>query len=87
VRHHRDTTRAARRVSGYHRYASDVVTKARITCPECGFSKVETMPTNACQHGYICEGCRLLLRPRAGDCCVFCSFADQVCPPKQTVAL
>lgn len=23
--------------------------ESKITCPECGFSKVETMPTNACQ--------------------------------------
>jgi hypothetical protein len=67
-------------------YASHVVTEARITCPECGFSKVETMPTNSCQHSYRCEACSASLTPRAGDCCVFCSYADEVCPPRQLAA-
>jgi len=46
----------------------DVVTEARITCPEYGFSKVET---------------QALLTPGPGDCCVFCSYADHACPSKQ----
>jgi len=41
------------------------------------------MPTNACQYFYACAGCGTTLRPKAGDCCVFCSYSDQVCPPKQ----
>ena len=65
---------------------AEIVTEARITCPECGFSKVETMPTDACQHFYRCEGCGGLLKPLPGDCCVFCSYADSLCPPKQTAA-
>jgi hypothetical protein len=68
------------------RYAFGVVTEARITCPECGFSKVEAMLTNACQYFYVCEGCQTLLGPRSGDCCVFCSYADHICPPKQAAA-
>ena len=63
-----------------------MVTEARIACPECGFSKVEGMPTNACQYFYACQGCQTLLHPRSGDCCVFCSYAEQVCPPKQAAA-
>jgi len=63
-----------------------VVTEARITCPDCGFSKAETMPTNACLHTYRCEDCLELLTPRPGDCCVFCSYSDQECPPKQAAA-
>ncbi|HEY7560953.1 MAG TPA: GDCCVxC domain-containing (seleno)protein [Gaiellaceae bacterium] len=63
-----------------------MVTKARITCPNGGFSKVETMPTDACRHLYRCDGCGASLRPLAGDCCVFCSYSDQVCPPKQAAA-
>jgi hypothetical protein len=74
------------RPRGWCRYALDVVTEAWITCPECGFSKVETMPTNACQHFYVCASCQALLRPRHGDCCVFCSYADHDCPPKQAAA-
>jgi hypothetical protein len=40
------------------------------------------MPTDACQHFYRCQGCGTLLKPLAGDCCVFCSYSDHVCPPK-----
>jgi hypothetical protein len=62
---------------------SVVVTEATITCPECGHVAVEEMPTNACRFFYTCAGCDAFLRPLAGDCCVFCSYADQMCPPKQ----
>lgn len=61
-----------------------VVLAATITFPECGFAKAETMPTDACRFFYMCSSCGVLLRPLPGDCCVFCSYADQVCPPKQT---
>ncbi|HEY8623011.1 MAG TPA: GDCCVxC domain-containing (seleno)protein [Casimicrobiaceae bacterium] len=54
-----------------------------ITCPQCGFAKRETMPTDACQFYYECEGCKALLRPKPGDCCVFCSFGSVNCPPMQ----
>ena len=33
-------------------------------------------PTDACQFFYECEGCRVLLRPKKGDCCVFCSYGS-----------
>jgi hypothetical protein len=42
------------------------------------------MPTDACQWFYECEGCQTLLRPRTGDCCVFCSYGTHSCPPIQT---
>ena len=54
-----------------------------ITCPRCGFAKREAMPTDACQFYYECEGCKALLRPKPGDCCVFCSFGSVRCPPMQ----
>jgi hypothetical protein len=63
-----------------------VITEATITCPACGFAKVEAMPTDACRHFYVCEECAASLTPRPGDCCVFCSFSDHVCPPKQAAA-
>lgn len=49
-----------------------------LTCPECGFAKSETMPTDACQYYYECTECRMLLRPKPSDCCVFCSFGGQM---------
>ena len=55
-----------------------------LTCPRCGHRKREQMPENACQFFYECEGCQELLRPRPGDCCVFCSFGSVPCPPVQS---
>jgi hypothetical protein len=54
-----------------------------LTCPACGTSKRETMPTDACQFFYDCTSCGTLLRPKPGDCCVFCSYGDVACPPVQ----
>jgi hypothetical protein len=41
------------------------------------------MPTDACQFFYDCKGCGAVLKPKAGDCCVFCSYGDVPCPPIQ----
>ena len=41
------------------------------------------MPTDACQFFYECEHCEAVLRPKAGDCCVFCSYGTNKCPPIQ----
>jgi len=41
------------------------------------------MPTDACQYFYECTGCGTLLRPKPGDCCVFCSYGSVPCPPIQ----
>ncbi len=57
--------------------------ESTITCPHCGHAKRETMPTDACQWFYECGGCRTLLKPKTGDCCVFCSYGDVPCPPIQ----
>ena len=57
-----------------------------ITCPQCGHRKRESMPTDACQFFYDCSGCGAVLRPRAGDCCVFCSYGSVKCPPVQGAA-
>jgi hypothetical protein len=56
---------------------------AVITCPTCGRRARERMATDACQFFYLCLGCGQRLRPDPGDCCVFCSFGDTPCPPKQ----
>ena len=62
---------------------SEVVLESTITCPDCGHAKDETMPTDACQWFYECEGCKAVLRPKTGDCCVFCSYGAKKCPPIQ----
>jgi hypothetical protein len=62
---------------------ADITSEATIICPLCGTRAQEAMPENACQHFYLCTGCGEMLKPKPGDCCVFCSYADTVCPPKQ----
>lgn len=54
-----------------------------ITCPHCKYSETATMPTDACQVFYLCKGCGAVLRPKSGDCCVFCSYGSVPCPPIQ----
>ncbi len=54
-----------------------------LTCPHCGHRASETMPTDACQFFYECTGCGTLLRPKEGDCCVYCSYGDVPCPSIQ----
>ncbi|AXN34081.1 GDCCVxC domain-containing (seleno)protein [Vibrio coralliilyticus] len=61
----------------------EVVTESKLTCPKCGFSSLESMPDNACVYFYECKNCGELLKPLAGDCCVFCSYGTVPCPPIQ----
>ncbi|WP_083921944.1 GDCCVxC domain-containing (seleno)protein [Kiloniella laminariae] len=56
---------------------------SKITCPACGHRETETMPTDACQWFYECKGCLELLKPKPGDCCVYCSYGTVACPPVQ----
>ena len=60
-----------------------IVLQSTLTCPHCGHNKLETMPTDACQYYYECESCNSLLKPKPGDCCVFCSFGTVNCPSMQ----
>jgi hypothetical protein len=62
---------------------ASAILESLITCPQCGHVARETMPTNACQWFYDCRGCGAVLKPRPGDCCVFCSYGSVPCPPVQ----
>jgi late competence protein required for DNA uptake (superfamily II DNA/RNA helicase) len=62
---------------------SAIVLESTLTCPRCGHVKIERMPRDVCQWYYVCERCHALLRPKAGDCCVFCSYGSVPCPPVQ----
>ncbi|AWS89920.1 GDCCVxC domain-containing (seleno)protein [Pseudomonas aeruginosa] len=57
--------------------------ESTITCPKCGFKKTEVMPVDSCQFFYECPVCHELLKPKPGDCCVFCSYGTSRCPSKQ----
>ncbi|MGE6318495.1 GDCCVxC domain-containing (seleno)protein [Shewanella baltica] len=61
----------------------EVILQSVLTCPECGHKKTESMPTDACQWFYECEQCHVLLKPKLGDCCVYCSYGSVPCPPIQ----
>ena len=61
-----------------------IMLQSTLTCPHCGFQKKETMPENACTFFYECESCHSLLKPKPGDCCVFCSYGTTKCPPMQS---
>jgi hypothetical protein len=60
-----------------------MILESLITCPHCGTAKPETMPTDACRFFYVCTGCGVRLKPKSGDCCVFCSYGSIPCPPIQ----
>ncbi|MDP3004656.1 GDCCVxC domain-containing (seleno)protein [Methylotenera sp.] len=59
------------------------ILQSKLTCPHCGHQQLETMPVDACQFFYECPNCKILLRPKSGDCCVFCSHGSVKCPPIQ----
>jgi hypothetical protein len=61
----------------------DINLKSKLTCSYCGYEKIETMPTDACQFFYKCNNCQKILKPKKGDCCVFCTYGDIPCPPIQ----
>jgi hypothetical protein len=68
---------------GYVEGVSAPVLTSELRCPACGHAETLHMPTDACRFFHECASCRALLRPRAGDCCVFCSFGSVPCPPVQ----
>jgi hypothetical protein len=60
------------------------IAMCQLKCPHCGHTSVETMPTDACVYFHECAGCKTMLSPKTGDCCVFCSYGTVPCPPMQT---
>jgi len=63
---------------------NEIKLRSIIECPFCGHQKEETMPTDACQFFYECENCHKVLKPKKGDCCVYCSYGTVSCPSVQT---
>lgn len=61
----------------------EIILKSIIMCPGCGYRKEETMQVDACLFFYECEKCKVLLKSKVGDCCVFCSYGSLPCPPVQ----
>jgi hypothetical protein len=61
----------------------ELVTRSVLTCPYCGATSDEEMPLDACLFFFQCRSCHVRLRPKPGDCCVFCSYGSVKCPPVQ----
>ncbi|HEX3236278.1 MAG TPA: GDCCVxC domain-containing (seleno)protein [Gemmatimonadales bacterium] len=59
--------------------------EATLHCPVCGVGSAATAPTDACLFFWECPACRAVIRPKAGDCCVFCSYGSAPCPPKRAI--
>ncbi|WP_370647616.1 GDCCVxC domain-containing (seleno)protein [Rhodohalobacter sp. 614A] len=62
---------------------STVTLESTITCSNCGYKTTEIMLTDSCQFFWECPKCGEVLKPKKGDCCVFCSYGDSPCPPIQ----
>ncbi|TCL00025.1 hypothetical protein BXY66_3733 [Shimia isoporae] len=62
---------------------ASVVLISEVTCPDCGHEESHQMPEDMCQYFMECASCGALLKPLAGDCCVFCSYGTAPCPPVQ----
>ncbi|WP_071594815.1 GDCCVxC domain-containing (seleno)protein [Balneola vulgaris] len=60
-----------------------LITETIICCPKCSMDSTETMPTDRCLYFWECPHCFELIKPKQGDCCVFCSYAEHACPPIQ----
>lgn len=67
--------------------SSNTTVEAVLTCPACGHRASETMPVDACVFFWQCPHCEQRLRPKEGDCCVFCSYGDTPCPSVQEASL
>ena len=51
-----------------------------VTCPQCEQTSTATIPEDRCVFFYECPACHTMLKPKRGDCCVFCSYGDRRCP-------
>ena len=61
----------------------DTQYRSTLTCPHCGHRATETMSATSCAIVYDCSSCGERIVPEPGSCCVFCSYGDVVCPPRQ----
>lgn len=62
-----------------------MILESEITCPNCGHTSIERMPIDQCLIRYQCKRCGIVMTPKRGDCCVFCSYGSVPCPSIQKV--
>ncbi|HKC93620.1 MAG TPA: GDCCVxC domain-containing (seleno)protein [Nitrospira sp.] len=54
-----------------------------VQCPNCGMGTEQEMSTDSCVVYFQCPSCKAVLRPKTGQCCVFCSYGNVKCPSAQ----
>ena len=62
---------------------TNIQLQSTITCPQCNGKTTEQMPTNYCEYFWECPHCKNKLKPKKGDCCVYCSYGSVRCPSIQ----
>ena len=60
-----------------------IVKRTHLACPNCSFREELEIPADYCLFFHTCANCETRLRSASGDCCVFCSYEDTLCIPKQ----
>jgi hypothetical protein len=60
-----------------------VIQEARVTCPHCKKAFIDEMPLNYCARELKCPACSAAIKAKEGECCVFCSHSNVICPPEQ----
>ena len=48
-----------------------VIPDSSLTCPNCGYSEILTMPTDSCLYFHQCMQCKKLIKAEAGDVVYF----------------
>ncbi len=53
--------------------------KTSLTCPACGYDRIEFLPVDTCRLYYLCPNCNTTLRPTPDDYCIHCSRGEIKC--------
>ena len=61
----------------------NIINRTHLTCPYCCFREAWEIPADFCLISHRCTNCNMQIKPAPGDCCVFCSYGDTLCIPKQ----
>jgi hypothetical protein len=60
--------------------SSSMARVATIRCPRCRVVTEAERPSDACVYFWDCPACGAVVKPKPGDCCVFCSYGSAPCP-------
>ncbi|WP_371133417.1 GDCCVxC domain-containing (seleno)protein [Methylotenera sp.] len=64
-----------------------MILESTLTCPSCGYVATEKMTLDSLLWFYKCKSCHSMIKPKCGNCCVFCSFGTVKCPSMQRLSL